>query len=136
VSTDRQLVRRVLALFMEDLQATFRRRAAGRCKPFLRANPPCHSCAFNSATNGARGFESTANNVRAALAERRPFFCHQGFPWRKRITRWTPAEIRRFFVHRRFCSGWGGGVGAPRSATAFERAAIRACREAGRRRLA
>lgn len=131
MSKDRRLVRRALRLFMEDVQAIFRRRAK-RAVRFLKINPPCHTCAFSPVTLEMRGMQGTANSLRLAIEGRRPFFCHVGWPWRKPIPKWGDETLKRFLRERTFCAGWVTVVGAPGLEKAFERAGLRACREQGR----
>lgn len=131
MKTDRRLVERSLRLFMEELQAIFRRRAR-RAVRFLRINPPCHSCAFNPSTLKMRGVYSTANSLREAIGGHRPFFCHVGWPWKKPIPKWGDETLKRFLRDRKFCAGWVTVVGAPRLEKAFERAGVRAIRELDR----
>jgi len=128
---DRALVSRALRLFVLDLQARFRRRVK-ISRAFLRQNPPCHTCAFNPSTNRERGAEATANSLRLAIAEQRPFYCHEGWPWKKPIPRWGARTLRRFLRERKFCAGWVVIVGAPGIEKAFERAGVQACKDLGR----
>jgi hypothetical protein len=128
---ERRLVNRALRLFMEEMQAIFRRRAK-RSKRFLKANPPCASCAFNPSTLKWRGVYATANSLRQAIAERRPFFCHVGWPWQKPVPKWGDKTLRRFLRERKFCAGWVTVVGAAGLEKAFERAGLQAVKECGR----
>lgn len=121
----RAIVTRVLRAYMLALQARFRARARRPgIRSYLRKNPPCHGCAFNRATLGWHGEEATANSLRQAIAEQRPFFCHEGFPWKTPPTRWAPKTLQRFLLKRKFCRGWFAVVGTRGLETMFERCAV------------
>jgi len=100
---------RFLRMFMRDVRWLYRRRTGLPPVPataLAGAPRPCRSCAFNPGTDSARGFETTAKSLMEALTEQRPFFCHQGLPWRKPREEWTPDELQRALENARYCEGW------------------------------
>jgi hypothetical protein len=124
-TADRRLVHRIMLAFMREVQSVFRRHAPA----YYRANPdarrPCHSCAFNPRTNGWKGMDVTADNLRKSLANGTTFSCHQGLPWRTPMHEWTDEQLRKVLLDPTPCAGYSVCMQAPAEDTfgAFERAA-------------
>ena len=67
-----EFLSRFLRSYVRVLRRILKRRGAPR--------PPCHTCAFNPATDDWRGFEKTMVNLMESIHHGRPFVCHEGLP--------------------------------------------------------
>jgi hypothetical protein len=116
---NRQQMRRhvsaVLHAFILELRRIFKRAAPEQYRRFPNQRRPCHSCAFNPATDSWVGADATANNLRLALEQDEPFYCHQNMPIRNGCYDPTGVELE-------FCAGWLVILGEPDTKDAFLRA--------------
>ena len=66
---------RYLRAYMGALRRILKRRGIPE-----GASPPCHSCAFNPATDHWPGFAATVSGVMTSLEKVTPFVCHEHMP--------------------------------------------------------
>jgi hypothetical protein len=96
----------VLNAFIVELRVILRRVAPEYYRLFPNAGKPCHTCAFNPATDDWRGSETTANTLMQCLRDDQPFHCHEGIPWTKPVEEWTAEEIQHYMRNRKLCAGY------------------------------
>ncbi len=75
---------------------------------------PCHTCAFNPATDSWRGADTTAIALMRAIANDQPFYCHEPFERVKSGWKFDPAKAE-------LCGGYAAVVGDPATKDAFVR---------------
>jgi hypothetical protein len=99
-------VNRILKTLIVELRAILKRVAPAYYARFPNAGRPCHSCAFNPSTDSWEGFDTTINGLLKCIHDDRPFYCHEGIPWKKPATEWTPEDFAQFKAHAKLCSGF------------------------------
>lgn len=126
MSKDKDLVYRVLRLFVVELRTIYNRLKGPYYKRFPNAGHPCASCAFQPATDDWTGWDNTAYHMMQSLRDERPFYCHANLPWTKDIRDWTTEDHQHFHDHAKLCSAYAVIMGDPESKKAFIRAAAKA----------
>lgn len=121
----RRFVKRMLRAFIDELRAVLKRVGPDLYRKFPDAPRPCHTCAFNPATDGWQGADMTAYTLMEAIRDGRPFYCHENIPWEKPTELWTTEEIQHYMQHRKLCAGYAAVAGEPETKTAFVRAALK-----------
>ncbi len=112
-------MRRILRLYIGELRGILKRRAPSLYRRFPNMIRPCHSCAFNPATDSWQGFEKTALGHQKALATDAPFYCHQGMAI-GRDGEYDPATARGLVP----CGGWAAVVGEPETKMVYLKAIV------------
>lgn len=107
-------VHQVLMGYVAELRRILKRRGPEMRKRFPAARPPCHTCAFNPATDSWRGADSTALALIRAFAKDQPFYCHE--PFERRPDGWKFDREKAVL-----CAGYAAIVGDPAVKTAFVR---------------
>ena len=88
---------------------------------FPQHSPPCHTCAFNPATDSWIGFERTVTSLMDAIKDDQPFFCHEGHPRDESGFQVDPAKAE-------LCAGYSAVADHPQ----IKGAAAKAIRQARR----
>lgn len=110
-------VRRYLRAFVVELRRILKRRAPEQYALFPKMKRPCHSCAFNPATDSWRGADATAVALMRAIATDSPFYCHE--PMERVADGW------RFDPERaELCAGYAVVAGDPATKLAFTRGVL------------
>lgn len=112
-------VHAMLSTFIANLRVIFKRRAKEQYRRFPKMKPPCHTCAFNPATDSWVGADATAWSLAQAIRDLKPFYCHDGM----KIVDGN-YDPRTLDHPMKMCAGYGVVLGDPDTITAFERAAI------------
>jgi hypothetical protein len=115
----RGYVRRVLQAFIEELRAILKRRGPELYAQFPEVRRPCHTCAFNPATDCWRGADTTAARLMDAIERDQPFYCHENLPYVRGVG-WVPVPAKM-----RLCAGWFAVMGHPETKSAFTRAVMK-----------
>jgi hypothetical protein len=102
----RDVLNRVLKALIVELRKILKRVAPGYYRRFPNAGRPCHTCAFNPATDNDQGFDSTIGGLMRCIYDDQPFYCHENIPWKKPTEEWTPEDHRHFKEHAQLCSGF------------------------------
>lgn len=72
----RALCQRIIA----GLRGRLKAEASAVLEQFPHHRRPCHTCAFNPATDGDAGFDTTVWGLAEAIVHDRPFYCHENLP--------------------------------------------------------
>jgi hypothetical protein len=131
IERKREIVNRTLKAFVVELRAILKRVAPMHYQEFPNAGRPCHSCAFNPATDNWQGFDTTVNGLMKCVLENQPFYCHENIPWKKPIEEWTTEDHRQFKEHAQLCSGFAILLRPDANADA-KRALLKVAKEHGR----
>lgn len=107
-------VHEVLMGYIAELRRILKRRGPEMRERFPGARPPCHTCAFNPATDDWKGADATALALLRAFAKDQPFYCHE--PLERGPDGWKFDPERAVL-----CGGYGAIVGDPEVKTAFVR---------------
>lgn len=107
-------VHEVLVGYVAELRRILRRRGPEQRKQFPNARPPCHTCAFNPATDSWAGADSTALALQKAIAADQPFYCHE--PFERTSEGWKFARDKAVL-----CAGYAPVAGDPDTKRAFVR---------------
>jgi hypothetical protein len=117
-------VHELMHAFIVELRKILRRRSPEYYAEFPNARRPCHTCAFNPATDEWRGADTTALALQKAIAADQPFYCHEPFERTKdgwKFDRTTAV----------LCGGYAVVVGDPETKRAFVRSIAPDISEAG-----
>jgi hypothetical protein len=100
--------------FVVELRRILRRRSPDYYRRFPDARRPCHTCAFNPATDSWKGAENTAFALQKAIAADEPFYCHE--PFERTADGWKFDREKAVL-----CGGYAAVVGDPDTKRAFVR---------------
>lgn len=117
-------VHELLHAFVVELRRILRRRAPAHYARFPNARRPCHSCAFNPATDAWKGADTTAFALQKAIASDQPFYCHE--PFERTADGWKFDRQKAVL-----CGGYAIVAGDPETKRAFVRSIAPGLDDAG-----
>lgn len=104
----------LLHAFIVELRRILRRRSTDYYRRFPDARRPCHTCAFNPATDSWKGADTTAFALQKAIAADEPFYWHEPLERIPGGWKFDPAKAV-------LCGGYAAIVGDPETKRAFVR---------------
>lgn len=117
----RAYIRRWCVAYIGRMRAILKRTWPDLKQKFPNHRSPCHTCAFNPATDSWPGFEKTVTGLMFAIEDGKPFYCHDKMPQD------DDGQWQMDPDHAQLCTGWAALAGEP----GLKSVAVAALREAG-----